>query len=175
LADELEAKRKEMMVENARHKQKLATLYNYEEKSADMTESIQSRKDKIEKLTKQIEDKEEAADELEKKITGVERMKKPTAPVYKAAKGDAVDEMLARYINQTNCKVPITRLQGGYYLFGTKKIYTTIVNGKLVVRVGGDYMMITEFIDTYAESELHKLEKMDPEEIARLHGNGHGI
>ena len=69
---------------------------------------------------------------------------------YQAAKGDLVDEMLARYINIANCPVPIKRLGGGYYLFGTKKIYAKILNGRLVIRVGGGYMVIDEFIQTYA-------------------------
>jgi TfoX/Sxy family transcriptional regulator of competence genes len=45
-----------------------------------------------------------------------------------------------------NCPVPIKRLGGGYYLFGTKKIYAKILNGRLVIRVGGGYMVIDEFI-----------------------------
>lgn len=57
----------------------------------------------------------------------------PSKEVYKAAKGDLVDEMLARYINIANCPVPIKRLGGGFYLFGLKKIYAKIMNGKLVI------------------------------------------
>jgi hypothetical protein len=39
-------------------------------------------------------------------------------------------------------------------MFGTKKIYAKIMNNKLVVRVGGGFMGIEEFISTYGESEL---------------------
>ena len=73
---------------------------------------------------------------------------------YQAIKGDIVDEMLARYINQTGVQLPITRIGGGFYMFGTKKIYAKIMNNKLVVRVGGGFMGIDEFINTYGESEL---------------------
>lgn len=79
---------------------------------------------------------------------------------YRAAKGDLVDEMLARYINIANCPVPIKRLGGGFYLFGLKKIYAKIMNGKLVIRVGGGYMIIEEFISSYAQAELNKLEQL---------------
>ena len=79
---------------------------------------------------------------------------------YQAAKGDLVDEMLARYINIANCPVPIKRLGGGFYLFGLKKIYAKIMNGKLVIRVGGGYMTIEEFISNYAQAELNKLEQL---------------
>ena len=70
---------------------------------------------------------------------------------------DEVDQMLAKFINLSNCPVPIKRLGGGYYLFGTKKIFAKILNGRLVIRVGGGYMVIDEFIQTYAQQELLKI------------------
>jgi len=54
-------------------------------------------------------------------------------------------------------------------MFGTKKIYAKVMNDKLVVRVGGGYMGIDEFINTYGESELLKLKKFTPQQIAELH------
>ena len=71
-----------------------------------------------------------------------------------------VDELLAKYINIANCPVPIKRLGGGFYLFGLKKIYAKIMNGKLVIWVGGGYMIIEEFISNYAQAELNKLEAL---------------
>jgi hypothetical protein len=65
--------------------------------------------------------------------------------------------MFAMYIN--NCPVPIIRLGGGFYMFGTRKIFAKILNGRLVIRVGGGYMVIEEFIQTYAEIELAKLNR----------------
>ena len=54
-------------------------------------------------------------------------------------------------------------------MFGSKKIYTKIMNNKLVCRVGGGFMNMDEFINTYAESERLKLERLDPAEIEALH------
>lgn len=88
---------------------------------------------------------------------------------YKAIKGDIVDEMLAKYINQAGVQLPITRLGGGFYMFGTKKIYAKIMNNKLVVRVGGGFMGIDEFIHSYGESELNKLKRFTPAQIAEMH------
>jgi len=56
--------------------------------------------------------------------------------------------------------VPIRRLGGGFYLFGTRKIYAKVMNMKLVVRVGGGFMNFTEFIDTYALVELKKINEL---------------
>ena len=68
--------------------------------------------------------------------------------------------MFGRYVNEAGCKVPIKKLGDGFYLFGTRKIYAKILNGKLVIRVGGGYMVIQEFIATYAETELRKLDDL---------------
>ncbi len=84
----------------------------------------------------------------------------PQLKGYKATNGDVLDEMLGQYINKTGCTVPIKKLGDGYYLFGTRKIYAKILNGKLVIRVGGGYMIIEEFISTYAEKELIKMDTM---------------
>lgn len=65
---------------------------------------------------------------------------------------------MAKYINQMNCPLPVKRLGDGNYLFGTKKIYAKIMNGKLVIRVGGGFMSIEEFIQTYAEFEVQKVQ-----------------
>ena len=79
------------------------------------------------------------------------------APPKPMPKGDLLDEMIGQYIFQANCPVPIKKLGNGYYIFGTRKIYAKILNGKLVIRVGGGFMIIEEFINTYAEQELNKI------------------
>lgn len=89
------------------------------------------------------------------------RTKKVAASTfYKAHQGDQVDELLAKYINSMEISVPIRRLGGGFYLFGTRKIYAKVMNMKLVVRVGGGFMNFTEFIDTYALVELKKINEL---------------
>lgn len=45
-------------------------------------------------------------------------------------------------------------------MFGTRKIFAKIINGKLVIRVGGGYMIIEKFIETYAEQEIEKLKRI---------------
>jgi Growth-Arrest-Specific Protein 2 Domain len=63
-------------------------------------------------------------------------------------------------------QLPITRLGKGFYMFGTKKIFAKILNSKLVVRVGGGFMGIDEFINTYGESELLKMKRMSMQHLA---------
>jgi hypothetical protein len=65
--------------------------------------------------------------------------------------------LLAEYLKFSKCDVPIKKIGGGYYIFGTKKIYAKIMNGKLVIWVGGGYMVIDEFIQTYGDIERTKI------------------
>lgn len=42
-------------------------------------------------------------------------------------------------------------------MFGTKKIFAKVINGKLVIRVGGGYMGVEEFMFYYGAQELNKM------------------
>ena len=54
--------------------------------------------------------------------------------------------MMAIAITKANINLKVTRTSPGKYLFGTKNIVCKLVNGKLVIRVGGGYMGVDEFI-----------------------------
>ena len=99
--------------------------------------------------------------QLENELKGnKQRMEAAADPVFKPASGDDVDTMLHEYLKYANCDVPIRKVGGGYYNFGTKKIYAKIMNGKLVIRVGGGYMVIEEFIQTYGDLEKEKIDEI---------------
>jgi len=56
--------------------------------------------------------------------------------------------MLARYLNELGFAVPVEHVEGGksQYNFGRIKVFMSIKNGNLTVRVGGGYMSIDDFI-----------------------------
>jgi len=60
-----------------------------------------------------------------------------------------------------NCAVPVARLGNNLYTFGSKKIYAKIINGSLVIRVGGGYMGIEEFMMHYGQQEMQRILKRD--------------
>lgn len=127
--------------------------------------TLKDRDEEAARLRALAAEKEAYIKELERQLEEM-RAKPPTPEPIIEEKVEApieitddVDAMLAQYINIAGCPVPIKRLGGGYYMFGTKKIYAKILNGKLVIRVGGGYMNIEEFIRTYAEQELIKVNK----------------
>jgi len=51
-------------------------------------------------------------------------------------------------------EVLIQKLSPNNYIFGTKKIYAKVVNGVLLIRVGGGFMDIDNFYENYGEMEL---------------------
>lgn len=133
------------------------------ERLNDLSQSVAQKIDEIEEMELLIKDKDKIIDLMNKKIRD-----KQSRPVFQMPKGDLIDQMLGHYINQANCPVPIRKIGNGFYLFGTKKIFAKILNGKLVIRVGGGFMIIEEFIATYADAEMTKIQKMSEEQLMAL-------
>ncbi|CDW88775.1 UNKNOWN [Stylonychia lemnae] len=109
---------------------------------------------KLKEVSKKIRENKVRYQEVRNKLE-----RQAPRKLYKAVKGDMVDELFADYINKLNCPVPIKRLGNNQYKFGTKKIFAKIINGKLVIRVGGGYMGIEEFMMYYGQQELQKIQK----------------
>ena len=78
---------------------------------------------------------------------------------YVPVKGDPIDELMAKYLNACPHYVPVKRMSEGQYMYGSKKIFAKINNGKLIIRVGGGYMLIDEFLANYAEQEMLKCDE----------------
>ena len=81
-------------------------------------------------------------------------------------KDDNVDLRLAEYINnypdRSKLKIMFMRESEGIYQFGTRKIYVRVEQSKIIIRVGGGYLSIDEFLDIYTPMELERLERKDP-------------
>ena len=147
----------------------LQQLYNFDEKMSIVKETIEERTKQITQMTDEADEYDAKIDAVQFKIDKALKIATSKPKKYRAIKGDSVDEMIANVINIKSCDVPISRCGGGNYIFGTKKIFTKIMNNKLVVRVGGGYMSMDEFIQTHAESERLRIERMDPAEVEKLH------
>lgn len=99
----------------------------------------------------------DAEEEERRRLEEEARKNKPKPKVkYIPIKGDRIDELMAAYLNNFDLDIPFQRLNEGNYLFGTRKIQAKIMNDKLVIRVGGGFMLIDEFLNTYGQQELDK-------------------
>jgi hypothetical protein len=64
--------------------------------------------------------------------------------------------MIFRFKESKNTSLNLQKLGPSTYMFGTKKISAKIMNGILLVRVGGGYLSIEEFYNKNVEIELQK-------------------
>ena len=74
--------------------------------------------------------------------------------IYISHRKDKVDIVLGNFINtfpeREKMKILFLRESEGVYQFGQKRVYIKIGKGnQLVVRVGGGYMLIQDFIEQY--------------------------
>lgn len=80
--------------------------------------------------------------------------------VYAPVKDDFIDKKIADYINNnlTHKKASLlfVREAEGVYTYGKKKVMIKIEKDSIIMRVGGGYLTIDEFIDTYSPYEIRK-------------------
>jgi hypothetical protein len=86
--------------------------------------------------------------------------------IYIAHKNDKIDQCLANFINRyperNKMQIMFLRESEGVYQFGQKRIYVKVEKGdKILVRVGGGYMGIEEFIHQYTSEEVDKITRKD--------------
>ena len=148
------------------HYKELKTEIKRLEKRADLlTLTLKQKEDEMEQLEEILKDRDNIIEELQRQLETPEPVLPPKPKElkkqwYKPIKGDLVDELMAKYLNDMNCPLPVKRIGDGYYMFGTKKIFAKIMQGKLVIRVGGGYMSVEEFIRTYADFEVQKVQQL---------------
>jgi len=80
--------------------------------------------------------------------------------VYSAEKNDPVDKRLAEYINTTQnhkkASMLFVRESEGVYSYGKRRIFIKIEKESIIIRVGGGFVTIDEFIDNYSPYEVRK-------------------
>jgi hypothetical protein len=100
---------------------------------------------------------------------------KQRVAIYIPVREDPIDKKLAEFINnypdRSRLKIMFMRESDGIYQFGNKRVYVRVEKDKInskytilmvLVRVGGGYLSIDEFLDTYTPLELEKIERKDP-------------
>ena len=116
--------------------------------------------DQTHAINRMCEDNKRLQQNLDSAMECIPKPKTPSK--YIPAKGDKIDRKLSMFVNAKSNNLPIQfiRIGEGLYTFGTKKIAVKILNGKIVIRVGGGYLMIEEFLRLYTFSELKKLSEI---------------
>jgi myosin heavy subunit len=104
----------------------------------------------------------EVVGQLEAKNREIERLTQIIAAsddlIYHAVKDDPVDRKLAEYIKACPLRVRfrIMRLEReseGVYKYGMKRVFIKIENEQLIIRVGGGFMNMDEFVEQYCSAQ----------------------
>ena len=85
---------------------------------------------------------------------------------YIPKKNHPIDEALARVINEypekERMRILFLRESEGVYRFGQKRVHLKVEKGnQVLVRVGGGFLSAREFIETYTDGEVDKVDRKD--------------
>ena len=121
-------------------------------------QELQSMTDYCKKLEKQLQNGKQ-------EIAKLNELLEKNQVIYIAKKHDKIDEGLAEYLNQfperEKLKILFLRESEGVYQFGQKRVYIKIEKGNNIqVRVGGGFMHIDDFIESFTPLELEKIERL---------------
>ena len=121
-------------------------------------------------LVNQLKDLEIANENLEDRIEALiqanEQLEKNQA-VYIGHRESKVDKELAKFINRKfpekdKLKIMFIRESEGVYQFGQRRVHIKCEKGnQLLVRVGGGFIGIEDFVGQFTESETEKIERRD--------------
>ncbi|CDW86537.1 growth arrest-specific protein 2 [Stylonychia lemnae] len=90
-----------------------------------------------------------------------ESVKKPAnLKRYKSIRGDQVDEIVEKIVYEMDIQLPIIRILQGRYLIGTEYKMLMIKNDSCMVRVGGGFEKLEEYIMRNQDAELDKIKRM---------------
>ena len=134
-----------------------------------LSENFEKVIENSQKVSELEEKLKEMTEENEVLMSAVIKLQK-NREVYVPVNGDPVDNALADFINTLDepLPVPFTREDEGIYLFGTKRIFIKLEQGKIIIRVGGGFMQVHEFIEVYTNTEVEKFAREKAEHAARL-------
>ena len=160
----IEQEQEKIMMRDLRIEQIEQELAQAREEYNGTIEELKQRDYDIAALEQELNDlyeqkKREASEEERLRLEEEERLRRLPKPKMKYIpfKGDKVDEKMAVYMNNFDMDVTMQRLGDGQYMFGSRKVFAKIMNDKLVIRVGGGFMLIDEFLPTYGQQELDKM------------------
>ena len=90
----------------------------------------------------------------------------------KALVGGNIDNMLNEMKKENNIIKNIEKSHDGHYKIGARKHILKVLNGMLVIRVGGGYMNFTEYLSNF---QVNTIKKTQDNTNYQINFNKHGI
>jgi len=133
----------------------------------DQTKTIKDQEQQIKTLEESLNT---AFEDIKRLHLNFEETKKidDTMELPPVKKNDEVDVKLREIMIKTKVPIKFIRIGEGLYIFGSKRVHVKILNSKLVIRIGGGYMYVEEFIRLYAHQELSKLRNREEPHLSDI-------
>ena len=117
-------------------------------------------------LLRRCQNKDEQIDRLQVEMENMQSSVEDKLFIYKPLRDDPIDQNLANYINKAplrlRSKMHFEREAPGIYRFARKKVFMKIEGETIVIRVGGGFLTIQEFV------ALNCGNKVDDEQKKRI-------
>jgi len=138
-----------------------------------LRETIEEQAEHISTQNEKIGDLESLKAEREEQLLSLENIideLRKDREIYKPLKDDPIDIALSDYVNTRTAglKVQFDREDHGIYNFGTKKIFVKLEQGRLLIRVGGGYMQVEDFVKMYSPVELERFSVQKKEQAQKI-------
>lgn len=148
LINDLTNKLHYVMEECKQHSQSFSELSSknnsLEEAVSYLRNNIKQKSEEIENLESLVLSTKEDKKNSTKELLNILSSNNPTDP-------ETIDKMLSAYLVANNTANNFIRIADGVYSHKNKKVGVCIRNGGLVIRVGGGYMYIDEFLKQYVD------------------------
>jgi len=162
ISKQLEASEKQMVQVLADRKELRAQLENVVVSQDQANNKLFEAEKNANQFRQCIEDKDQEIEHLTMTVIAL----RESQEVYVPEKGDMIDNAVADFINTgadvSRLKLLFIRETDGVYQFGSKRVYVKLEGGRILIRVGGGFLTIDEFIEQYAPLEMEKLSRTDP-------------
>lgn len=156
--DEIQAKNQELDDEIAEYERQLEVeelkLAELTEQAKVLSEDVDGKEQELSQLEDSLAEAEQARqarEDEDRRREAEAAAERARQPKYVPIPGDVVDELMAKHLNESDYHIDVRALGDGHYMLGTKKIFAKIVADKLVIKQGGGFMLIDEFIKNYSE------------------------
>lgn len=156
--------------QNSDSEQQVNKLSN---QNANMLKHIESQEEELRFSAEKINELENIRLEREEQLANLENILdelRKDREIYRPNKDDPIDIALSDYVNTrpVSMKVQFDREDQGIYNYGTKKIFVKLEQGKLLIRVGGGYMQVEDFVKLYSPIEIERFGTQKKEQAQKV-------
>ncbi len=159
--DELQESYHKLTQHKEKYKNDLEICTNY---LLEVEEKCQEAQKTSLELLQQLKEREFQIEKLQEIIVELQKGSLNNVYIYHPVKDDPVDKRLAEYINnapvQLRNQMQFQREQEGIYKYGKKRVFMKIEGESIIIRVGGGYLTIEEFIEQYSDGEESQKKKL---------------